>query len=185
MSTSDGPGPGSAPAAPAPGTSANTLCAWLIVALPALTLVPSIAYVIRIHTVLDELFEHLSAVGGRLDPSQMIALEMSLILDPWYLVLVVLGWGSWGLYAWFSYRDVRELERRGFPRPFAWPWVFLSPLVYIVGRHVVLRRSGGSGAAPLAATVSVQAVSALLAGGWAVWFVFDVLRSVLQAVSSY
>lgn len=40
-----------------------------------------------------------------------------------------------------AYFDHRELQRRGVVRPFPWGWAFLlSPILYLIGRYVVVRK---------------------------------------------
>ncbi|HAQ9640229.1 TPA: hypothetical protein IYE67_003168, partial [Enterococcus faecium] len=41
------------------------------------------------------------------------------------------------------------LRDRGVDRPFPWAWALLGPLVYLIGRSVVVRRRVGGSAAPL------------------------------------
>jgi hypothetical protein len=40
----------------------------------------------------------------------------------------------------FAFLDHRVLKRRGVVRPFPWPWAFLSPIVYLIGRFVIVRK---------------------------------------------
>jgi hypothetical protein len=82
-------------------------------------------------------------------------------------------WGLWGValvgYAIcvvFALLDYRALGKRGVPRPFHWAWTFLSSLVYMIGRTVVVRRRTGTGLAPLwvniAALVAVFVVTQIV-----------------------
>lgn len=50
------------------------------------------------------------------------------------------------LLAWLDHRTLRT---RGLERPFSWAWAILSPLIYLIGRSVVVRRRVGGSAAPL------------------------------------
>jgi len=50
------------------------------------------------------------------------------------------------LLAWLDHRTLRD---RGLERPFPWAWALLGPLVYLIGRSVVVRRRAGGSAAPL------------------------------------
>jgi hypothetical protein len=65
-------------------------------------------------------------------------------------------WGLWGValvgYAIcvvIALLDYRALGKREVPRPFHWAWTFLSSLVYMIGRTVVVRRRTDTGLAPL------------------------------------
>jgi hypothetical protein len=55
-------------------------------------------------------------------------------------------WVGTVVLAWLDHRTLRG---RGLERPFAWAWALLGPLVYLIGRSVVVRRRVGGSAAPL------------------------------------
>jgi len=49
-----------------------------------------------------------------------------------------------------AYLDQRALARLGVVKPFSWGWNFLlQPLLYLIGRTVVLRRQGRTSSGPL------------------------------------
>jgi hypothetical protein len=52
------------------------------------------------------------------------------------------------MYPLFAFQDSRELKARQLPSPFGWGWGFL-PLVYGIGRSVVVYNRTGRGLAPL------------------------------------
>lgn len=123
------------------GTTANTTWVWLIVLLPVLSTIAAIGYLVQMQ---QGMFEVLAVVpldgSSSLDVDKFIAAEFNAFLRPWYLVLTLSGWAVYGLSVWFAALDARELAARGFVRPFPWAWTFLSSLVYVIGRHVVIRR---------------------------------------------
>jgi hypothetical protein len=88
------------------------------------------------------------------DPSSLY----SQIYTPSYFVLIA---GSWVLYAalvvvgWLDYRRLRAL---GVPRPFHWAWSFLSGIVYMIGRSVVVKRRTGTGLTPLWFFIALEAL---------------------------
>lgn len=55
-------------------------------------------------------------------------------------------WIGTVLLAWLDHRTLRD---RGLERPFPWAWAIIGPLVYLIGRSVVVRRRVGGSAAPL------------------------------------
>ncbi|KQS16372.1 hypothetical protein [Frigoribacterium sp. Leaf186] len=61
-------------------------------------------------------------------------------------VVSLVLWVGIVVLAWLDHRTLRG---RGLERPFAWGWALLGPLVYLIGRSVVVRRRVGGSAAPL------------------------------------
>lgn len=59
---------------------------------------------------------------------------------PGILLVEVIGVVALGLTVAFAVLDWWMLRQRGIVRPFLWAWVILSPLVYLIGRAVVLNR---------------------------------------------
>lgn len=57
-----------------------------------------------------------------------------------------------------AYNDSKELKARQLPSPFGWGWGFL-PLVYIIGRTVVVYQRTGRGLAPLFVYFGCQVAS--------------------------
>lgn len=62
-----------------------------------------------------------------------------------YVGFFLLSWGlslaAWGLSVFAAFRDAKHLERLGVVRPFHWAFAFIPyPIVYLIGRHVVLRK---------------------------------------------
>ena len=83
-----------------------------------------------------------------------------------------------------SHSISRELAARGFVRPFPWAWTFLSSLVYVIGRHVVIRRRGGRILAPLVVTIAIQVAILLAASVWASVFAVQVFETVFGMVTT-
>ncbi|WP_350353052.1 hypothetical protein ABS642_08965 [Microbacterium sp. A8/3-1] len=55
----------------------------------------------------------------------------------------------------------------------------LSPLVYVIGRHAVIRRRGGKGAAPLIVTIAIQVAVFIATMVWTVALVLQVTAAIL------
>lgn len=145
----------------APVASTNTLWVWLIVLLPLITMLPLVGYMMELTQGMAGLISVIPLDGSRPDPVQILAAEVGLIFTPWYLILTAIGWAVYGVCVWFSAKDAGELSARGIASPFPWAWSFLSPVVYVIGRHVVIRRRGGRGSGPLIATITIQVVSVI------------------------
>lgn len=63
----------------------------------------------------------------------------------WLLGLIV-----WGLAIFGAYRDYKHLEAIGVSRPFHWAFAFIPyTIVYLIGRHVVLRKVSRTAGWPL------------------------------------
>ena len=135
------------------GAQTNTVWIWLVIVLPLLPMLPLL------------FIDWRGLIGSQLaDPSSTYAMTFGLFLSPWYLATVMLGWITYGLSVFFSYRDYRELEKVGVPRPFHWAFTFLSSIVYVIGRSVVVkRRTGTGGTATLWAAIGSIVLSFVVA----------------------
>lgn len=156
-------GPGAAYPVPRP---ADTAWVWLLVLLPLIAVIPTFFYLEQMRVALLELVQLMPADSSRPDVGGLISFELGIIFNPWFLILTLLGWVMYGLGVWFAACDARELTTRGFVQPFHWAWMFLSVLVYVIGRHVVLRRQGGSGMKPLLVMIVMQGVILVATFAW-------------------
>jgi hypothetical protein len=98
-----------------------------------------------------------------------------LLLPPGYLFAQVLGWVLYLGGVALAFLDWWMLKQRGVVRPFFWAWSFLPPLVYLIGRTVVLRRRATRGQGPLWTYLLVSLVSGAIGG----YFVANALLNVL------
>ncbi|MGV8970492.1 MAG: DUF2510 domain-containing protein [Microbacteriaceae bacterium] len=69
--------------------------------------------------------------------------------DPWLIANQLLSYVLYALSVLFAYFDWRAIKRSGVVKPFHWAWSFLSILVYLIGRGVVMKRRVGAGIATL------------------------------------
>ena len=120
--------------------------------------------------------------GSGLVPSDLIAWQLQLVVGPWAIATMLVGWTTYGLGVWFAALDARELARRGFDQPFHWAWAFLSNVVYVIGRHVVVRRRGGRGAGPLVAAIATQTVVLLGSVMWSVLLTLQIMQAAVSRV---
>ncbi len=99
---------------------------------------------------------------------------------------------SWGLstiaYAATvvgAYLDTKQLAAVGVVRPFHWAFAFIPlPLVYLIGRHVVLRKVGSSGGAPLWTHLVLYVVLIVVTIVWSVVVTLDAMTSMLERLPS-
>ena len=81
----------------------------------------------------------------------------------WLLGLVV-----WALAVVGAYFDMKHLVRLGVVRPFHWAYAFIPyPLVYLIGRHVVLRKVVRTAGWPLWVHIAANVVVMIFAFVWA------------------
>ncbi len=172
------------------GTAVYTRWIWWIVALPVVAIIPTIGYLLDLQGRMTALYSRmlsLASSGGRPDSrivERLIADQLGLILNPWYLALILVGWTATAVVIWFAYLDRRDLIGFGYTRPFHWAWAFLAPpLVYVAGRTVVVRRQSGRGSAPMWVVIGIQAVWIALAVVWAAVFSASLFQLVFSQVS--
>lgn len=129
----------------AAGTPANTPFIWAVVLLPLLSLLTFAFWDI-------ESYMRRTAEG---DPFALF--------EPGYVLITATSWLLFGATVVLSFLDYRQLQRRGFVRPFHWAWSFLSSLVYVIGRAVVIGNRGGSAWGPIWVLAAVTVVSVTVA----------------------
>lgn len=163
-----------------PGTSALTWSVWLVVGLP---LLPAIGYMFLDFSSYMRAVFALSASGS--SPSGPDLSHFSSALSGFVvgvLLMDLLALVIYGLTVMFAYFDWRELQRRGFARPFHWAWAFLAPMVYVIGRTVVAHRRGARDAMwPIWGLVAVTVIGIVLI----VVKVVIVLNAVASTVGTY
>jgi hypothetical protein len=157
---------------------------WLIVLLPLLSIFPAFIYLDQMLRGMVGLVATLTSDGPPLDAERLLAAELGLLFSPWFLVAMVVGWGTSALCVWFGALDSRELERRGFADPFPWPWMLLSSLVYLIGRRVAVRRQGGRGSEPLFVMIAVQVAIFLATMIWVLVLIVQLTAATLTSTGS-
>jgi len=70
-------------------------------------------------------------------------------INPLEVISNLLGFVTYAAWVVLAYFDHRTLKAAGVPQPFHWAWAFLSALVYLIGRGVVMRRRTGKGIATM------------------------------------
>ena len=136
--------------------STDTVFVWLVALLPLLSLPITFLYHPQFR------YEVVGPGGMRtVDPSSIYTLGYFL-LQAWTFVM-------YGVEVVLAFLDHRTLRRRGVIRPFPWAWAFLSPIVYLIGRYVVVRKvAPGRHMWPLWVGVAVFAVGVVVGIGRAV-----------------
>jgi len=103
--------------------------------------------------------------------------EDPFLVTPGTIAGYVISFIVWIGGAFIALADQRELESRGIVKPFSWAWAFipiLTPLTYLIGRTVVVKRQTGRGLAPLLVWIGITV------GTWIISFAIGlVLAAVL------
>jgi len=147
-----------------PETPVHTPWVWLVLLLPLLNVLASLATLGTVTASLGTLGQSGTALAS-----------------PGYVISFLLGWVVLALSVVFSWLDYRTLERRGVDRPFHWAWSFLAWPVYTIGRAVIVRRvADGRGTAVLWASIAVLAVSIAAGAAAAIILTSAILQSVQQ-----
>jgi Protein of unknown function (DUF2510) len=134
------------------GVAPGTIWFWLLaVGAPVLTLLDLIPISVWLGQII---------AGVSSSPSALLASEF----NPAYVLVLLSGWFIYAVCIVFALLDWRELKARGVPRPFHWGWSFFViaigwPVVYVIGRSVVVKRRTGSGLAPLWVFIGLEVVT--------------------------
>jgi hypothetical protein len=166
----------------APGTPAGNVWIWLIVVVPILAGIASTIYLGQMSSSLSGLVGAITTQTSAPDSQAIMQWELTSVFTPAYFLLMLVGLATYGVSVWFGYRDFRELEARGFVRPFHWAWLFLSPWVYVIGRTTVVSRRGGRDIAPLVVFLAIQAVSLIVGMVWLYGFMTQLMNAMVSLV---
>ncbi len=129
----------------APGTRLTTAYIWVIATIPIVATIGLLGFDFRQYMI-DSI--SISSVGSSGVP-QLPASYLGI------LALNALSFVIYGVTVFMAFLDWRELGRRGLGRPFHWAWSFLGPMVYVIGRTVIISRRGGRDFAPLWVLIGV------------------------------
>jgi hypothetical protein len=153
----------------APGTSTSTPWIWVIVLLPMVSL--------GMLWTMDPT-KFLPPPGAVTSPETM---PLGVWTDPSFLLVTGLSYLVGALTVVAAYLDYRALQRIGVVRPFHWAWafatLFVSSLVYVIGRVIIVGKvTGGRGYAPLWGAIAVTVAGALNVGFWTFWLITRTLE---------
>lgn len=103
-----------------------------------------------------------------------------------YLVFFLLSWllglALWGLTIFAAFRDYKHLQAIGVVRPFHWAFAFIPyTIVYLIGRHVVLRKVSRTAGWPLWAHIGSYVIVILISIIWSLVMV----QAMLAEIPSY
>lgn len=152
----------------AEGTRTDTVWIWVLVLIPLLNLLAT------------ALFDWRGYVQSSLDSSlsQDPNASLTQFTYPGYALVQLLNFLVYGATVVFAWLDWRALKQRGIVKPFHWAWAFLSSIVYVIGRSVVVRRRARGGLAPLWVFIAVVVVGFVISAVVVGSAFTDVLSSV-------
>ena len=113
------------------GIDLGTAWIWLLAIVPVLPLLALL------------LIDWNSIFAQMMDPRAGLEAQFAIYTNPGYLLATLGGWIAYAVSIVLAYLDFRELRNRGVPQPFHWAWTFLSYLVTVIGRGVVIKRRTG------------------------------------------
>jgi len=150
-----------------PGARVDTAWVWLLVAVP--WLLASTVYLFDVGALFDALWagDTAAALGH-------VALHLGILLGS---SLAAIGFA---LLA--AARDARHLRAVGLAHPFPWGFAAVAGIVYLIGRHVVLRTVARPSAAPLAVSIALYVLWYTAFGVWAAVTVTDALARLAASV---
>lgn len=156
------------------GTAVHTPWMWGIVAIAAAGLVQTVVLLFAVSRYFQELFAAVIGQLSRTDqgPDAVFRLSADMVgffANPWFILTASLGWVLLAASVVFAYFDRAALLRRGFVRPFPWPWALLG-IVYAIGRSVVVWRQSGRGLSVVWVYGAIYLATILVSIGWSFWF---------------
>lgn len=131
-----------------PEVNVYTPYLWTIIALPLLSLIFLLFFDMRAYVtdLLSASQAQTPSVVPQIDPAAALMQLFNVLV---YAATVVLAYFDW-----------RTLKARGIVRPFHWAWAFLlSPILYVIGRSVVVHRRSGRGYLPMWIVIGIYALS--------------------------
>lgn len=150
-----------------PGIRSNTVWIWFIVGLPLISS-------LLIFTIDPQTF--VSSQGLSPNASSEILMASAASAGVQFISFLISA-----LTVLFGFFDYRALKRAGLQRPFHWAWGFFAllvgPIVYVIGRSVVVKKVTGGGLAPLWAFIGVFALQLILGLVWVAQVVTSLMNS--------
>lgn len=161
---------GGEPTVPA-GTPVYTVWIWLVVLLPLVSL--ALFFTNDLGAFMRDAMADAARPGMG---------SMAMMTSPGYLVLSALSWVVYGVSVLCAYLDRRSLLEDGYPRTFHWAWAFLSSIVYVIGRSVLVKRAAGRGTAPMWVSIILTVVTFILVFGSIAAIITEVVQ---QSMTRY
>ncbi len=126
----------------------DTVFVWILALLPLVALPISLLY-------------HPEFRYQTIQPGGVRSVDPLSIYTPGYFLLQAFSILLYAAEVVLAFFDHRALQRRGVVRPFSWGWAFLlAPILYLIGRYVVVRKvAPGRPMWPLWVGIAVAVIS--------------------------
>jgi hypothetical protein len=118
----------------AAGTPAYNAFIWAILGLLALSFLSQFLVNVE-QTINASIQAELRGLPAPVDPASNLVSLLSFVI--------------YGLSVLFAFLDWRQIKVSGVQKPFHWAWSFLSILVYLIGRGIIMKRRVGTGIATM------------------------------------
>ncbi|MCS0499678.1 DUF2510 domain-containing protein [Protaetiibacter mangrovi] len=150
--------PATRPALPE-GTRVDTVWVWLVALLTLVSSIP--IFFFDMTGYMRAVFE--AEYSG--DTSQLTSAMAGYLA--FFAIYGVLGWVVYGFLVFSAFRDYKHLVSVGVERPFHWAFAFIPyAIVYLIGRHVVLRKVTRTAGWPLWAHIGSYVVLIIVSFVW-------------------
>lgn len=157
------------------GTRVDNGWVWLVSLVHLVSVLPLVFFDVN-GLVRNVMFAELSETADTSMFGEIMAGYVSLSLVSW--VISIATWAAAIVGAW---RDNVFLKAQGVERPFHWAFAFIPyPLVYLIGRHVVLRKVSRTAGWPLWAHIISYALVLIAVTVWVVVLTQSLLTELLQ-----
>ncbi len=155
------------PALPA-GTTVDTVWVWIVALVNSLSLVA--LFFFDMNAVMESAMDNTLA-GRPADPFMG--------MGTYYLATYGLSAILYAATVFAAFRDYRHLASVGVVRPFHWAFAFIPyTLVYLIGRHVVLRKVTKTSGAPLWAHIGTLVLTFIISMVWG----FALFATMMQSI---
>jgi len=143
------------------GTNPTTTQAWIIALWPLLGLVSvGITFGLGLYST-----------ESLLNPSTVGVTTADLVTSGFSFL-------TWLAFIGLAYSDYRELLRRGVPKPFHWAYGIIPfPIVYVIGRSVVVHRRTRTGLTPLWVWIGATVISYVISFVIGIVFAMNIANS--------
>jgi len=102
-----------------------------------------------------------------------------------YVITSLVGFLSYAASVVLAFFDQRRLERIGVVRPFHWSWSFLTSIVYVIGRSVIVRRvAAPRGLTPIWVLIGSYVIAMISGTVWAIIFIGELASQLNQVIPS-
>ncbi|WP_344792533.1 DUF2510 domain-containing protein [Gryllotalpicola daejeonensis] len=155
---------------------------WVLALLPLLAGV----YIWFVHVDISQYVSQLQQLDNYDGTGPMPDFNPFAMFGPGYWVMLALSPLLYAAQIVLAVFDQRRLERLGVVRPFHWAWAFLSGIVYVIGRSVIVRKvAAPRGLAAIWVMIAAYVVTMISSAIWAAGFVGALTRQLNELTGNF